>query len=185
MTWAKTICLDDFLEAVKVSSIKESDSLGKPLEAPSQEELVSTADELAKTQEELRKHVGTLIAKIDKDCQELLEAMQSQIPSLVIKLLRKVLGTYEMDTKVLHSVINDALKEVSEDNAYVEVFISQEDWDALQADDTNWTHSYPKVSFFRDEKLKVGDCLVKSRFGLIDARLEQKLLKIEKELAVL
>lgn len=187
MTWVKTICIDDFLQAVKLSSFKQNQCL--PQE--SLEEPMCDADSRAtmptlhaQAQEEIQSQLMGLVSKIDKDVEELLQAMQAEIPGLVIKLLKKVLGAYAIDASMIHSILQDALKEVSEDNAYVEVFISQQDWDTLKLDDADWAHSYPKVSFFRDEKLKSGDCLLKSRFGLIDGRLEKKLLKIEKELAV-
>ncbi len=187
MTWVKTICIDDFLQAVKLSSSIQKqcvrkDSLDDPVSDTDSTGTIPTLH--AQAQEEIQSHLRGLVSKIDKDVQELLQAMQDEMPSLVIKLLKKVLGAYAIDASMIHSILQDALKEVSEDNAYVEVFISQQDWDTLKIDDADWAHSYPKVSFFRDEKLKSGDCLLKSRFGLIDGRLEKKVLKIEKELAV-
>ncbi len=84
----------------------------------------------------------------------------------------------------MHKLIQDALKEVSEDNAYVEIFISPQDWEILSLEDESWTSGYSRVSFFKDDQLKRGDCMLKSRFGLIDGRMEKKISKIEKELAL-
>ncbi len=187
MAWVKKIELGDFLEAVKVASGPVCAAVEPSLElsvnaVPALEG--STHVEKEKMQYMQKKTFNELIFRIDQDFEILLREIHAQIPDIVIKLLKKVLGSYEIDAKNMQKLIQDALKEVSEDNAYLEVFISPQDWDMLSLEDESWANGYSRVSFFKDDKLKRGDCMLKSRFGLIDGRMEKKISKIEKELAL-
>ncbi len=196
MTWVKKIELGDFLEAVKIASgpvyaaADSSVELLKPSSAlvstePLEKNTLGKNDLEKHTISDAQKHhLDILFSKINQDFEALLREVHAQVPDIVIKLVKKVLGSYEIDAQNMHKLIQDALKEVSEDNAYVEVFISPKDWEVLSLEDEAWASEYPRVSFFKDDKLKRGDCMLKSRFGLIDGRMEKKISKIEKELAL-
>ncbi len=54
-------------------------------------------------------------------------------------------------------------------------------FDGLEGDDALLSE-YPEVKFFVDDSLEIGDCQIKSRFGLLDGRIATKLRKIEEEL---
>ncbi len=186
MTWVKKIELGDFLEAVKIASGRVYASADLSLDLLKTSSALAGAESVEKniTQDVPKNHFDILCSRINQEFETLLREVHAQIPDIVIKLVKKVLGSYEIDAQNMHKLIQDALKEVSEDNAYVEVFISPQDWEILSLEDESWTSGYSRVSFFKDDQLKRGDCMLKSRFGLIDGRMEKKISKIEKELAL-
>lgn len=121
-------------------------------------------------------------SKINKEFEELIEDVHTNIPKLAIAIARKVLNDVTIDEQALTKSIEAVLSQISEDSGYIELILSCKDWETLENKDPNWAQKYPKLAFIKDEKLKSGDFLLKSRFGIIDATLEKQLEKIQTQL---
>ena len=110
----------------------------------------------------------------------MVETVQSRIPGLAVQLVKKVWSGLMWDGDAVRGMIEEILAEYCTGKETVEVFLSASDLHLLEGfeEDT----PYGKVILKEDMTLKPGDCLVQTKFGLIDARLETKFKKIEKEL---
>jgi len=65
----------------------------------------------------------------------------------------------------------------------LELIISPRDAALLEKLNSTWSSHYPGLRMTVDPALSPGDCQVRSRFGITDARLSSKLETLERELA--
>lgn len=129
---------------------------------------------------ELHSLEGGLLKNVDTSFNEMVETVQARIPGLAIQLVKKVWSGLMWDGDAVRGMVEEILAEYCTGKETVEVFLSASDLHLLEGfeEDT----PYGKVVLKEDMTLKPGDCLVQTKFGLIDARLETKFKKIEKEL---
>ena len=129
---------------------------------------------------ELHSLEGGLLKNVDKAFNEMVDTVQARIPGLAVQLVKKVWSGLMWDGDAVRGMVEEILAEYCTGKETVEVFLSASDLHLLEGfeEDT----PYGKVILKEDMTLKPGDCLVRTKFGLIDARLETKFKKIEKEL---
>lgn len=123
-----------------------------------------------------------LFSTIQKRLDDLIEDIHLNIPKIVIALTKKIISGITIDENVIKSNIEEVLSQLSEDSGYMELLLSYQDWETMSQNGEEWMKKYSKISFIKDEKLLSGDFLLKSRFGIIDARIEKKLEKVAREL---
>lgn len=104
-----------------------------------------------------------------------------RVPQLVMALVRRVWGGLEMTPDSIKNILDEMLSEFAPEGENLEVSLHPSDLAVLKENGDNASeHEYIKL--IADEQLERGDCLVSSRFGMIDGRVETKLKKIEEEL---
>ena len=123
-----------------------------------------------------------LFSKIQKRLDDFIEDIHLNIPKIVIALTKKIMNGITIDENIIKSNIEEVLSQVSEDSGYMELLLSYQDWELMCQNGEEWMKKYSKISFIKDEKLLSGDFILKSRFGMIDARIEKKLEKVAREL---
>jgi flagellar biosynthesis/type III secretory pathway protein FliH len=57
----------------------------------------------------------------------------------------------------------------------IEIALHPEDIELLSQYDQKFQDKYPGLHFVSDSCLRVGDCIMRTRFGVVDGRLETKL----------
>ena len=109
----------------------------------------------------------------------------SNLIGLLIALLLLVLVTACNDLDLLEQsepapvIPEEALAELFPERDNLELVVSVRDAALLEKLNPEWLRRYPALRIRADASLVPGDCQVRSRFGLTDARLQTKLAALE------
>jgi len=136
--------------------------------------------QLVEYRKELHSLEESLVKNIDQAFNEMVDAVHGRMPGLALKLVKKVWSGILWDGDAVRGMIEELLSEYCSGNDTVEVLLSASDLQTLEGFDPNTP--FGKVILKEDMTLRPGDCMMRTSLGLIDARLETKFKKIEKEL---
>ncbi len=105
----------------------------------------------------------------------LLGQIRSALPGLALDLARRVLAGFEPPPEVIERICREALDQLYPERAGLELILSPRDGALLNQLNPDWLQRYPGLRLRTDATLGPGDCQVRSRFGLTDARRDAKL----------
>jgi flagellar assembly protein FliH len=125
---------------------------------------------------------GALSKVVDRHA-EALGLMRSLVPRLVVEATSRVVAGIPVDAAFLHNVVNDLLNDVAPGAENVEVQLCPADLLKVQGFDLELRHKFPTLRLVENKDISPGDCLVKTRFGVLDGRMESKLKAVESLLA--
>lgn len=117
--------------------------------------------------------------KLQHQHDSLMGQMTLAIPGLVMEAIHRILGSVDFDAKVITGIVRDLLKEVHPGAGAVEVKLCERDLQIIKGHEGELTHLYPGLRFVSDSHLKTGDCLIHSRYGVVDGRLSAKIENVE------
>jgi flagellar assembly protein FliH len=109
----------------------------------------------------------------------LVRQIQEALPHLAIEATARVLAETKIDREGILRIVEDMLSEITPGPEQLEVQLAAEDLDALAGCDDRFREKHPAIVFRASAELRPGDCLVRSRFGMIDGRLGTKLRALE------
>jgi len=154
-----------------------------------------------------------ILAGMQKQFSEMAQELIQRLPELTLALSERVLGEIRLDRDAVVGIVTNAIGEFATEDEKLEVYLCPDDLKVLKAGDKlaaekpadvseaddfsgaiaglfeglggddSLLEGYPNVVFHEDPELGPGDCLVKSRFGLVDGRILTKLGKVAEELA--
>lgn len=128
---------------------------------------------------EFRADIGQLsdgiLQKLSSLESALVAQLQDALPGLALEISRRLLAGYEPSPEVVSSLCAEALEELFPERENLELVVSPRDAALLEKLRPAWQQRYPGLRIRSEETLKPGDCQVRSRFGLTDARLATKL----------
>lgn len=136
------------------------------------------AESLREEMENLRAEISTLKDRTLRSLCEKEEALVKEaeaiLPMLSLEVARRVVGglTFDQDT-VMQRVV-DVLKEAAPGEGAIEVLLSPADIELLGDAAHRLSEDYPNLKIKADAAFSDGDCMVKGRFGIADARLKTK-----------
>jgi len=110
---------------------------------------------------------------------ESLTQMRTLLPRLIAEATARVVGSLPIDAEFVRSVANDLLADVAPGADAVEVQLCPADLSKVSGMDQELRHKFPSLRMVGNDELKPGDCLVKTRFGVMDGRLSSKLKSVE------
>ncbi len=113
----------------------------------------------------------------------LVAQLRDALPSLAVEIARRLLAGYEPPAEVVSRVCEEALGELFPERENLELVICARDAALLEKLNPVWLTRYPGLRIRTEATLSPGDCQVRSRFGLTDARLHTKLSSLEHSLA--
>jgi flagellar assembly protein FliH len=113
----------------------------------------------------------------------MLARLRESLPGLAVELSRRLLAGYEPTAEVVERICADALDQLFPEREGLEVSLCPRDAALLDQLNPAWLARYPGIRVRPDPTLAPGDCLVRSRFGLTDARQEAKLNALAQTLA--
>lgn len=122
--------------------------------------------------EGLRDGAFSKLTAVEKQFQS---QLHHALPSLTVEIARRLLAGYEPDADAVDRICRETLEELFPERENLEVSLSPRDHALLTNLSPDWLTRYPGLRITSDNSLKTGDCLVRSRFGLTDARLQTKL----------
>ena len=109
--------------------------------------------------------------------------LRQTLPELALEIARRLLAGYEPPAEVVSRLCEEALNEIFPERDDLELSLAPRDAALLEKLNPDWLLRYPGLRIRPEPSMKPGDCQVRSRFGLTDARLETKLKTLEHSLA--
>ncbi len=105
----------------------------------------------------------------------LLAQLREALPGLAIEIARRLLAGYEPPAEVVGRLCEEALAELFPERDNLELTLCPRDSDLLKELNPGWMQRFPGLSVRTEVSFQPGDCQVRSRFGVTDARRETKL----------
>ena len=123
-----------------------------------------------------------IFQKLDSDFQSLITEVNGRLPTLIMTLVRRVLIDVKIDADTVKAIVDDTLFQISGETEKMEIRISPGDMEIMQWMVPQFENKYPNLTFKEDPSLSSGDCVLNSRYGLVDATVATKLGKIADDL---
>ena len=105
----------------------------------------------------------------------LLAQLREALPGLALEIARRLLAGYEPPAEVVGRLCEEALAELFPERENLELTLSPRDANLLTELNPGWMQRFPGLAVRTDQAFHPGDCQVRSRFGVTDARRETKL----------
>jgi flagellar assembly protein FliH len=112
----------------------------------------------------------------------LVAQLRDALPPLALDISHRLLAGFEPPAEVLAKLCEEALAELFPERENLELVVSVRDAALLEKLNPAWLRRYPGLRIRAEAGLSAGDCQVRSRFGLTDARLQTKLTALEHNL---
>jgi len=109
----------------------------------------------------------------------LIQQLRGVIPDLVMETVNRIFAGFEMNRETVESLVNEILREVPPGRQALEVVLNPHDLELIQEIQADFRERYPAIEFRSDSALNPGDCVARTRFGVIDGRLATKLKTVE------
>lgn len=119
-------------------------------------------------------------SSLAKQHAALVEQFRALVPELTMSAARRVLAGIEIDRDLVLRLVAEVLHEIAPSREAIEVALSARDLQLVEGNEAAFREKHPEILFRADAELQPGDCRVRSRFGIIDGRLETKLRSVEK-----
>lgn len=113
----------------------------------------------------------------------LTEQVRNALPGLAVEIGRRLLAGWEPPPETVERICREALDELLPETTGLELVISGRDAELLERLNPGWLTEYPNLKVTADASLQPGDCLVRSRFGVVDARAGTRLRALQESLA--
>lgn len=144
-----------------------------------QETRATVESELKQTKEQAQTVLSGALSKVVDKHAEALGMMRSLLPRLVTEATARVVAGIPVDGAYVQRVVDDLLADVAPGAENVEVQLCAEDAAKVAGFDLELRHKFPTLRLVENKDLAPGDCLVKTRFGVLDGRMESKLKAVE------
>lgn len=105
----------------------------------------------------------------------LVAQIRDALPELALEIARRLFAGFEPAPEVISRLCEEALAELFPERENLELVVNQCDADFLTRLNPDWMQRYPGLRVSIENTLGRGDCQVRSRFGLTDARQKTKL----------
>lgn len=144
-------------------------------EALYQKQILQQRGEMAKLQ-------NSVLQSLEQQFGQLTEEINQNLPDIIMAVVGKIWGGLQLEASNLASIVEDVLAELSPGGEKLELFMNPEDARLLRSYEGNPEKTFPLLRIMEDPQLKSGDVTLRSRFGHVDARIENKFRKIAAEL---
>ncbi len=101
--------------------------------------------------------------------------LREALPALAVDIAKRLLAGYEPPPETVGRLCHEALEQLFPEREGLELALCPRDAALLEQVNPGWLARYPGLKVKPDGNLAPGDCQVRSRFGLTDARQETKL----------
>lgn len=104
----------------------------------------------------------------------LVKEAEAVLPSLALEVARRVIAGVSFDGEAVKRRVEEVLAEAAPKEGALQVRLSPGDLERLGEAAQAIEGDYPELRFEADSALVDGDCVVKGRFGVADARLKTR-----------
>ena len=158
--------------AIRNQAYQEGNDAGRSFAG---QQLVEFRSEVQALQEGLFRRLSTIDAEITAQ-------LRDSLPMLAVEISRRLLADYEPPAEQVLHLCEETLKQLYPEHENLELFVAPRDAALLESLPADWKSRYPGLKLTADATLETGDCQVRSRFGLTDARRQSKLDALSREL---
>lgn len=141
-----------------------------------------TAEEHAAKEAALRAELKQYLDRFEARFAELEQLVDAQLPVLVLDAVKRLLRGLEPEGERVRETIEDLLAGLGDETGDVTVLLPPDDFTAFAALADDEGVDRPGVRFQPDDALRTGDCVIRTRFGTVDATLDTKLRKLAEQL---
>ena len=139
----------------------------------------ASAAELTKLRADAGAVIDGAFSKIVERHDYALAQIRALLPKLVSEATARVIAGVEVDGDLVRSVVNDLLGDLTPGADAVEVQLCPEDLSRVVGFDQELRHKFPNIHLTENRELQPKDCVVKTRFGVLDGRVASKLKSVE------
>ena len=146
---------------------------------------IALREQLIAQRNEMAALLNGVIGSLQKTVPQLVHETESALIQLALESAQKIIAGMPVTPKLVESVVREALKQV-EDTADVVIQLHPEDFALLQKHKSDVLKPPPNskpLQFSSSADVTRGGCLLRTRFGIIDARRETKLDQLREALA--
>ncbi len=118
-------------------------------------------------------------AAVARQHAALVQQLRDVLPELAMEAVARILATTGIDREAVMRICRDLLCEIAPGREQVEVLLSPGDLGLIAGYEEGFRERHPEIVFRADPELKPGDCIIRSRFGVVDGRLATKLRIVE------
>jgi flagellar assembly protein FliH len=112
----------------------------------------------------------------------LTEQARAALPALAVEIGRRLLAGWEPPPETVAKICHESLEELFPETTGLELVIAPRDAELLERLNPGWLAEYAGLKITADPLLHPGDCLVRSRFGVVDARAGTRLHALQDSL---
>ena len=106
---------------------------------------------------------------------ELIAQFRALLPELVTETASRVLSSTPISRDAVLGIVGEVLQGIGHGSPELEVRLAPRDLELIAGHDAGFREKHPALTFRADPELKQGDCVVQSRFGMLDGRIATKL----------
>lgn len=125
-----------------------------------------------------------LFTRLSESEATMYQQVRDSLPALVVEVARRLLAGFEPSADQVHKLCTETLEQLYPENENLELLVCSGDAALLEKISPAWKAQYPGLRVTVTPTLSPGDCQVRSRFGITDARLSAKLETLSRELGV-
>jgi len=193
MKWPKPISFDAWLSdvrLVKPAGEPEAVDLAAEREKAAyergrQEGENALREQLISQRNEMASLLNGVIDSLRKTVPQLVQETESALIQLALESAQKLVAGMPVNPKLVEAVIREALQQV-EDSPDVTIQLHPDDLALLQKHKSDVLKNAPgskPLQFSTSAEVTRGGCLVRTRFGVVDARRETKLDQLREAIA--
>jgi flagellar assembly protein FliH len=112
----------------------------------------------------------------------LTDQLRDALPALALDIAKRLFAGFEPSPEIVESLCLEALNQLYPEREGLELSVGPQDAEFLDRINPDWKSRFPGLRIRADNTLKSGDCVVRSRFGVTDARQKTKLATLEHSL---
>jgi len=146
---------------------------------------IALREQLIAQRNEMAALLNGVIDSLQKTVPQLVHETESALIQLALESAQKIVAGMPVNPKLVESVVREALQQV-EDTAEVVIQLHPDDLALLQKHKSDVLKPPPNskpLQFASSAEVTRGGCLLRTRFGVIDARRETKLDQLREALA--
>jgi flagellar assembly protein FliH len=125
---------------------------------------------------------GALFQRLGAAHDDLVAQVRTALPTLTVELGRRLLAEFIPPPELVERLCREALDQLYPERDGLELVVGPRDAAALERLVPSWRAHFTNLKITIDDTLNPGDCLVRSRFGVTDARASSKLEGLRHEI---
>ncbi len=133
---------------------------------------------------EVAHHSSEVLHKLSNLEPALLKQVRDALPALAVDIAKHLLAGYEPPVGIIEALCRDALEQLFPERENLELILCPRDAELFTQLNPGWAERFPGLKIRPDMTLTPGDCQVRSRFGLTDARQQTKLEALARAFSV-
>lgn len=193
MKWSDSIILDqplrDVLQLTKAPAQDWEAHLREREEAAYQngrrDGERALSEQLLQQRNEMVELQNGVVASLQRTLPQMIQESESTLIALALESAQKIIAGLPVDSQMVEAVVREALRQV-EDTAEIVIQLHPDDLALLRKHESPLLKGLPETGplrFTGVSEVTRGGCIVRTRFGMIDARRETKLEQLHKTLS--